>query len=252
MANAGPDARLVARRDPARIPAPRQGESSRRGRRVGAAAVPCHPGRVRSPRGTEARPASRLATRFVPVERGMARRSRSSSLVRRCGRPSTPSTRIAADRDPRRRRHRRPGLDRRFGGGSRSHWRPFSRCPRNRCPRNRWPREARGTRRSRFVAADRRRSAPGEPGHSRVDVLRRGRRGAVRTGLVRSDVVRHVERHVLDHQPEGIRRPPQARAGVPATGAPVRVGRVGPRRRGRGGTERRSSGPARRTRAPRP
>ena len=246
MANAGPDARLVARRDPARLPAPRQGESSRRGRRVGVAAVPCHPGRVRSPRGAEARPASRLATRLIPVERGMASRSRPSSRVRRSGWPSTPSTRIAADRDPRRGRHRRPSLDRRFGDGSRSDGRPCNRCPRNRCPR-----EATGTRRSRFVAADRRRAAPGEPGHTRVDVVRRGRRGAVRTGLVRSDVVRHVERHVLDHQPEGIRRPPQARAGVPATGAPVRVGRVGPGRRGRGGTERRPAGRARRTRAPR-
>ena len=244
MANAGPDARLLARRDPARLPAPRKGESSRRGRRGGAAAFPCDPGRVRSPRGTEARPASRLATRFGRLERRMASRSRPSSRVRPRVRHSTSSPRVAPDRDTRRRLHWRPSLDRRVRGRSRRHgW------PRNRFRRQRRSCEARGTRRRRFVTAVWRGAAPGEPGNARLDVLRRGRRGAVRTRLVRRDVVRHVERHLLDDQPEGIRRPPQTRPGVPATGAPVRVGRVGPGRRGRALVRSHSASRDRRTRA---
>ena len=71
-----------------------------------------------------------------------------------------------------------------------------------------------------------------EGGHPRVHVLRRRRR-PVRARLARRQLVRDHERHVLDAQPEGIRRPAQARTRVPGPRpardpVPVR-GRGGPR-----------------------
>ncbi len=56
---------------------------------------------------------------------------------------------------------------------------------------------------------------PGAEGDDRIDELRRRRQGAVRSGLGGRYVVRRRERHVLDAQPEGIRRPAQARPRVP-------------------------------------
>ena len=55
-----------------------------------------------------------------------------------------------------------------------------------------------------------------EQGHPRLHVLRRRRR-PVRARLARRQLVRDDERHVLDAQPEGIRRPAQARTRVPGT-----------------------------------
>ena len=58
-----------------------------------------------------------------------------------------------------------------------------------------------------------------EQGDAVLDLVRPGRRGAVRARLERGQLVRLVERHLLDDQPEGVRRPAQARSGVPAAGA---------------------------------
>ena len=66
-------------------------------------------------------------------------------------------------------------------------------------------------------AATRRASARTQQGDARIDVVRRGRHRAVRARLGRRQLVRHHQRHVLDGEPEGIRRSPQARAGVPGT-----------------------------------
>ena len=64
---------------------------------------------------------------------------------------------------------------------------------------------------------------PGRPeaqqGDARLDVVRR-RRGSVRARLARRQLVRHDERHLLDAQSEGIRRPAQARTGIPGAGTP--------------------------------
>ncbi len=75
------------------------------------------------------------------------------------------------------------------------------------------PRLGHARRRRRPAAKPR---AP-QQGDARVDVVRRGGRRPVRARLGRRQLVRHHERHVLDAQPEGIRRSPQARAGVPGT-----------------------------------
>ncbi len=61
----------------------------------------------------------------------------------------------------------------------------------------------------------RRNPTPPEQSHLRLDLVRRRRRDALRTGLGWRELVRHDQRYVLDAQPEGVRRPPQARAGVP-------------------------------------
>ncbi len=58
--------------------------------------------------------------------------------------------------------------------------------------------------------------AKAQQGDARFHVVRR-RRGSVRARLAWRQLVRHDERHVLDAQPEGIRRPAQARARVPGT-----------------------------------
>ena len=77
-----------------------------------------------------------------------------------------------------------------------------------------------------------------------------GRRGALRARLERGQLVRLLERHLLDHQPEGVRRPAQARPGVPAPGTAPRE-RLDPGRRGtrrRGGNPDPGRGPASRRR----
>ena len=72
-----------------------------------------------------------------------------------------------------------------------------------------------------------------EQGDARLDVLRRRRGRAVRAGVGGRHVVRRVERHVLDAEPQGVRRPAQARPGLPAARpAPAR------RPRARGGRRR--------------
>ncbi len=58
------------------------------------------------------------------------------------------------------------------------------------------------------------RSAQAQQGDPRFDVLRRRRR-SVRARLARRELVRHDERHVLDAEPQGIRRPAQARPRIP-------------------------------------
>ena len=86
-----------------------------------------------------------------------------------------------------------------------------------------------------------------EGGHPRVHVLRRRRR-PLRARLARRQLVRDHERHVLDAQPQGIRRPAQARTRVPGPRPardPVPVlgrGRGG-RRAGRDRHRGRRSGP---------
>ena len=86
-------------------------------------------------------------------------------------------------------------------------------------------------------------------GHARLDVLRRGRRDPVRARLGWRQLVRHHQRHVLDHQPEGVRGPAQARTRVPSAPAPgaAAAGRAGPagRRRSRDRRARGSRLPAR-------
>ena len=59
-----------------------------------------------------------------------------------------------------------------------------------------------------------------EQGDARLDVVRRRGRRAVRARLGRRFVVRDDVRHVLDAEPEGVRRSAQARTGVPGTGPP--------------------------------
>ena len=85
-----------------------------------------------------------------------------------------------------------------------------------------------------------------EEGDPRLDVVRRGRPRGVRTGLGRRELVRHDQRHVLDDQPEGIRGPAQARAGVPGPGPAREPGRQGARRgHRRGRRTRREAGSGR-------
>src|SRR6476469_8473839 len=56
--------------------------------------------------------------------------------------------------------------------------------------------------------------ARAEQGWALFHLVRPGGRGAVRAGLERRLVVRDLERHVLDDQPEGVRGPSQARPGI--------------------------------------
>ena len=56
-------------------------------------------------------------------------------------------------------------------------------------------------------------------GDARLDVVRRADDEPFEPDWARRQLVRHDERHVLDAQPEGVRRPAQARTGVPGTGA---------------------------------
>ncbi len=78
--------------------------------------------------------------------------------------------------------------------------------------------------------------AAAEQGHARLDVVRRRGRRTVRARLGRSFVVRNDIRDVLDAQPEGVRRPPQARSGVPGPRSPQA------RRRGSRGSRGRAAG----------
>ena len=71
-----------------------------------------------------------------------------------------------------------------------------------------------------------------QQGDARIDLLRRRRR-AVRARLGRRELVRDDERHVLDAQPEGVRRPAQARTGVPGTGQASGAGQAARGRRDR-------------------
>ena len=70
---------------------------------------------------------------------------------------------------------------------------------------------------------------PAAQGHDRVDQLRRGRGRAVHPALGGGHLVRRGKRHVLDAQPEGVRRPAQARPRVP--GPIATRERLGPGRR---------------------
>ena len=69
--------------------------------------------------------------------------------------------------------------------------------------------------------ADAARPAQGDP---RLNQLRRGRRPAVRPRLGRQQLVRHDIGNLLDAEPARVRRPTQARTGVPGTGALRRRG----------------------------
>ena len=107
-----------------------------------------------------------------------------------------------------------------------------------------------GRHRVRRGPRDDQRASPGraegpqaEGGHPRVHVLRRRRR-PLRARLARRQLVRDDERHVLDAQPEGIRRPAQARTRVPGP-RPARD-------RGPGSRARRTRTPCRARPTPRP
>ena len=99
-------------------------------------------------------------------------------------------------------------------------------------PRPGGPRLGRaGRRRARRRDRPRRQSiaAPGE-GDDRLDELRRRGSRTVRPGLGRGHLVRGRQRDLLDDQPEGVRRPSQARPRVPRPIAPA--GRASRRRPG--------------------
>jgi len=70
-----------------------------------------------------------------------------------------------------------------------------------------------GRRRVRHAAA-RLTRAQAEQGDARLHIVRRRRR-SVRTRLARRELVRHDERHLLDAEPQGVRRPAQARPRIP-------------------------------------
>ena len=217
------------RGDSPRLPAAGEGEPPRRRGRVGTAAVPCHPGRVGAARHPERAAGPAAARRDRPRRRpSPGERIRTGQPGRADGRrpapgrPGDPARRQAGrDREPaaggpRRRVSRRGGQC--HGGGRRG-----------------------GRRRIEPIAPAVGETSGPEQGDAVLDVLRPGRRGALRARLERGELVRLVERHLLDDQPEGVRRSAQARTGVPATGA-ARGNRLD---RGRGPAARMDPGPAR-------
>ena len=194
-----------------------QGEPSRRGRRGGAAAVPRDPGRLR--------PADRRARRAGRPRRPGRRRGAAAA--------APTATPWDPDRGPLPRRRDRAYGGRRAAGrgptpaagprtGSRTVAAAATAAPATRPAAGRGA----GPGPSRARAGRGRR----EQGDARLDVLRRRRRGAVRARLGRGVVVRDDVGHVLDDQPEGVRRPAQARAGVPGR---ARRALAGGRGRGR-------------------
>ena len=225
--------RRDARRGQARLPAAGQGQPPRRGRRGGAAALPRDPGRLRAARrarqrardGGRRRPArpwdaeadatrraygGRARTRRRERGHGRRRRYRDGRAAGTAGtgagrRPAAPGEASGGRHDARRPAgrtgggvgrpgRRRPTAARRLGDAGTTAARPTTRAPNK---------ATLGS--TSYDGAD---PEPFEPDWG----------GA--------QLVRHDERHVLDDQPEGIRRPAQARAGVPGprpAGGPRRV-----------------------------
>ena len=217
----GSDAGCEPGRDQARLPPSRQALPPGLGRRPGARA-----GSWRSRRPTRRWSTSTAAAVAIG---GRARGARAPSP------PSAPwqadASRARATREAYRARTRRAGStpggapgarrDARAATGRRvAPARPAVRRPV--AARRRARARGRIDGRRHIGAGDRRGSTggrspaePGSEGDDRLDELRRRRQGAVRPGLGGRDLVRRRERHVLDAQPEGVRRPAQARPRVP-------------------------------------
>ena len=173
--HARPDARRRPRRDQARLPQAGQGAPPGRRRPAGAAAVPRDPGRLRA--AGRRQPDQGGPTPAVAALLGGSGPCRRDPSCLRRANPANPSIRQRVRFGSPQHRHARRGLDR----GRHRHAR-------------------RGTQ---------------GQGHARFDVIRRGRCEPVRARLGRRELVRDHQRHLLDDQPEGVRRPAQARTRVP-------------------------------------
>ena len=194
LPHARPLAGRLGRRGPAGLPPPGQGEPPGLGRAKRATQVPRDPGRLRDARRARH---GREPHRTQPTSgRSPGGRATRGGPIRTGARGRAGRSRLRGPTDPRPARRRRP---------------PAERAP---------------TPGGRPQAA----VEQGDPG---LDDLRRRRGRAVRARVVGRDVVRRVERHVLDDQPEGIRGSPQARPRVPAPSSPSdrRHGRRSPTRR---------------------
>ena len=205
------------------------GRPPRRAETVGRRSRPerCDPASVRRPRSDAHRPARDRRGRVPPV---VGRRAHGAA---RAGRRARAARRVHGCHGHE--RNERP--ERNVRGARRRRW------PHLVVPAVAGVGELRGRRRGetgigtggRRHRRDDRRQPPArrparEQGDARVDLIRRGRR-AVRARLGRGELVRHHERDLLDAQPQGIRGPAQARAGVPGARPPD--GPIASRCRGR-------------------
>ena len=203
------------RGDPPRLPAAGEGEPPRRRGRVGAAAVPRDPGRVRAARRPERASPGRRPPGAIDPDAARALAS-GPGPGKRLGPRRRPASGRPSDRATRRRGRARRDREREPAAGE-----PGRRPERPARPADvgRRSRRRGGRRRIDPVAPAVGKASLAEQGDAVLDLLRPGRRGALRAGLERGQLVRLVERHLLDDQPEGVRRPAQARPGVPAPGA---------------------------------
>ena len=172
---------------------PGRRRAGRAGRPTGRPSPRSRPGRPTPSRARATREAYRARTRRRPAGEGRAGPS--------AQRTDPPGAGTAGSRG-------RPGAGP-AGRGSRAGTRRHGRAP--------WP----GRERAPGLG---RRPDPARPvglggaaaeGHDRLDELRRRGQGAVRPGLGGGDLVRRRERDLLDDQPEGVRRPAEARSRVP-------------------------------------